>query len=542
MENTQKAVELYLKAVKDHVKMGRSPEIKKAFELLRKLDEAKDAGIENDLILLISRFHSNEKDKDDDIIDRSEYRREVAKIRIALLNTVDNIPDKLELNAQVAGLKGWDFEVPDDVHLEKIIGKVSNLYKISWLENAIQAAKSVCRIVCNDGSKGTGFLIEGNYLITNNHVLPNESMAAGAEIEFNFEENVAGERKQKVTYKLDSSDFITSHHSKLDVTRVKVLENPDAEPLSSWGYLNVTNNKIPAKDSAVTIIQHPSGRDKHIALTANKVIVVQEGRVLYTTDTEGGSSGSPVFDKDWNVVALHHAGRLLDRGGMKIKATGERVSANEGIIFKHINDFLRENGGATGNNTPAIDTPAPASSESTAVKPEPVATPPSPAPEKEEPPVAEPTTTDTSSTGLQVFVMSEQRKDKANLAKLMAQLKPLAGGEKNVAIIDMHEGRTFGKQKERWEKAIDSAACILCLITPSFFKTRDKLADLAKYGEEKGKTIIPILVTPTDEYESSFLYDFEPLPMSGDFIASLEDGDAAYVEIGEAVKGFLDTL
>jgi hypothetical protein len=30
--------------------------------------------------------------------------------------------------------------------------------------------------------------------------------------------------------------------------------------------------------------------------------------VRYRTNTEGGSSGSPVFDQNWQLVALHHAG------------------------------------------------------------------------------------------------------------------------------------------------------------------------------------------------------------------------------------------
>jgi V8-like Glu-specific endopeptidase len=28
----------------------------------------------------------------------------------------------------------------------------------------------------------------------------------------------------------------------------------------------------------------------------------------YTTNTQPGSSGSPVFDFEWNLVALHHLG------------------------------------------------------------------------------------------------------------------------------------------------------------------------------------------------------------------------------------------
>jgi V8-like Glu-specific endopeptidase len=36
------------------------------------------------------------------------------------------------------------------------------------------------------------------------------------------------------------------------------------------------------------------------------VVDVTEDVVQYRTDTEGGSSGSPVFDEQWRVIALHH--------------------------------------------------------------------------------------------------------------------------------------------------------------------------------------------------------------------------------------------
>jgi V8-like Glu-specific endopeptidase len=31
-------------------------------------------------------------------------------------------------------------------------------------------------------------------------------------------------------------------------------------------------------------------------------------RLRYKTNTESGSSGSPVFEQHWNLIALHHSG------------------------------------------------------------------------------------------------------------------------------------------------------------------------------------------------------------------------------------------
>jgi len=63
-----------------------------------------------------------------------------------------------------------------------------------------------------------------------------------------------------------------------------------------------------------------------IAITANQVVNVFEHRLQYTTDTLPGSSGSPVFNDAWEVIALHHAGgnmisnttRSIVIAGMKI--------------------------------------------------------------------------------------------------------------------------------------------------------------------------------------------------------------------------------
>ena len=61
------------------------------------------------------------------------------------------------------------------------------------------------------------------------------------------------------------------------------------------------------------------------------------------TDTERGSSGSPVFNNDWKVIALHHAGKTEEDGGLVINpATGEKRGANEGILIKNIVQHSKE--------------------------------------------------------------------------------------------------------------------------------------------------------------------------------------------------------
>lgn len=82
----------------------------------------------------------------------------------------------------------------------------------------------------------------------------------------------------------------------------------------------------------VNIIQHPRGRLKELSLHDNKVTYVYDKVIRYTTDTEPGSSGSPVFNNQWDLVALHHAGWAEPDGG----------ATNEGVRMTEIVAYLRE--------------------------------------------------------------------------------------------------------------------------------------------------------------------------------------------------------
>ncbi len=82
---------------------------------------------------------------------------------------------------------------------------------------------------------------------------------------------------------------------------IRPAEAPDA----SYPRLPLTGGGLAVSDP-VFIIRHPDGRPKEIGLTRNLVRFAGAERIQYLTDTEGGSSGSPVFNSRWQLVALHH--------------------------------------------------------------------------------------------------------------------------------------------------------------------------------------------------------------------------------------------
>ena len=319
----------FLKQITEQLDNGETTE---AIEALKVLDTKFALKIGGDITIQSARNKVNERERA--MMSLDDYRRYQAQINAALVAIIKEIPKKAERNAALSQLTGMSLNDPTNgTRLEKIIGGQSTLLKINWLEKALQAAKAVCRIVCADGTVGTGWLIQGGYLMTNNHVLKSAAIAGTARAEFNFEVDLAGKTKNLVSYDFNVSDFLTDET--LDFTKVKIKDRAD-QPIANWGFLEIDPEAIPAIGEAVTIIQHPKGEDKQIALNANEVLGMQNTFLYYSTDTEGGSSGSPVFNKNWKVVALHHAGvkKNYDNSGIP-------KDANEGVLFKFISPRIK---------------------------------------------------------------------------------------------------------------------------------------------------------------------------------------------------------
>ncbi len=223
-------------------------------------------------------------------------------------------------------------ESPDQ--LEKLMGSISTLQPISFLEQGLICARAVARIVIGN-NVGTGFLVANNYLITNNHVLPNSAAAATATVQFNYQQNWLGNDLQFDSFTLaPEAGFVTSTDKpatkSLDFTIIKIAGDANA----GYGQL-LFSNEPAEKDDFVSIIQHPAGGPKQIALYHNVVTFANDTVVQYLTDTLPGSSGAPVFNDKWEVVALHHSGGWIKEPGL-----AKSVYRNEGINGQRIQEIL----------------------------------------------------------------------------------------------------------------------------------------------------------------------------------------------------------
>ncbi len=112
----------------------------------------------------------------------------------------------------------------------------------------------------------------------------------------------------------------------------------DGDANKNWGALSLQETSI-AKDERVNIIQHPGGGYKQIALYHNVVVYQDENIIQYLTDTQPGSSGSPVFNENWEVVALHHSG-----GWLRVPGSKQKFYRNEGVNINRVIEGARAEG------------------------------------------------------------------------------------------------------------------------------------------------------------------------------------------------------
>ena len=228
----------------------------------------------------------------------------------------------------------------DGLAIERIIGQ-DDLFPISYLEAGLQAARPVCRIEIRDRigrvlGHATGFLVSPSLLLTNNHVLENYDTAQFSRAQFNYEVDLDLIERPMKTFRLTPERlFITDQE--LDFTLVAIEDmSADDTKVSDFGFLPL----IPQTGKGlvgeyVSIIQHPSGAPKAVAIRENQIMDVFDDYIHYSTDTMPGSSGSPVYNDEWIVICLHHAGVPDPKDAAKF-------IANEGIRISSIIQFVVE--------------------------------------------------------------------------------------------------------------------------------------------------------------------------------------------------------
>jgi endonuclease G, mitochondrial len=236
-----------------------------------------------------------------------------------------------------------------EIGLERIING-NDIDSINTLLKGMRASHPVCRIEIKDSEANlvgyaSGFLIGPGVLMTNHHVLGSAAEAKNSIADFDYELDIDGMERRPAYFALEPARlFYTNERLDYTIVAVAPASLDTGHALSDWGWLPLSGERGKGDPGEyLTIIQHPGGQTKQICVRENKLLKYFDDFVWYLTDTTAGSSGSPAFNRFWQVIALHHSGvpkkdsqgRTLTKDGKVADATTDESMidwiANEGV-------------------------------------------------------------------------------------------------------------------------------------------------------------------------------------------------------------------
>ncbi len=270
------------------------------------------------------------------------------------------VPDRaIALSAQAAGQTQPD--APTNATAPGLQRNVrpylAKLDVLVWLERLVQIERRVCVVEFGGNAAGTGFLVGPDTVLTNWHVfelvkragkldelgcrfdfarLPDGKLQAGQLVPVHAD-GCLDASPYSAAEKTNAPENPAPTADELDYALLRLATPVGRQPMAGTtrGWISLPAVAMPLpKDAPLLIVQHPEGAPMKLAMDTQAVIGRNANgtRLRYNTNTDPGSSGSPCFTMDWDLVALHHYGdprwqNPLFNQGVPIELIRRRIDA-----------------------------------------------------------------------------------------------------------------------------------------------------------------------------------------------------------------------
>lgn len=225
-----------------------------------------------------------------------------------LLNFLESLRDL----ASIYGLKEQDVEL-----FNRLLERGQENFKALITRNA------VCRIESPiENAIGTGVLLKNNFLLTCNHIF-SKSQVQKAWVRFGYK--AGNYESAKDVFELDFLD----KNSCFDYALLKIKGQPQQSKT-----ISINENSILDSGQDIRIIHHPQGKPMIIS-DLGQIMQVGEAYIDHNLKTDEGSSGAPIFNRQWELIAIHQGNPGIGRkfepgstGGIPIRAIWNQISSH----------------------------------------------------------------------------------------------------------------------------------------------------------------------------------------------------------------------
>ncbi len=253
-------------------------------------------------------------------------------------------PGNAQLAAFMAGI-GATTRTPPQQALERTLNEDNTVFDVETFRRRLaEIERRVCRVDINSAPMGTAFLVGPDVAITNYHVVANiihgrtAHGPSAVSLLFDYRLMADGAVLNPGTRYSLAPDWLVDHSTyskfdlmpepkpglpqanELDFALLRVAGAPGNDPVSLGGGQGAGTPvrgwiPVPANtgwdfsaNKTLFIVQHPRGDAMKLTVNTFRGFNGNKTRVTYYNDTDAGSSGSPCFNGNWELVALHHSG------------------------------------------------------------------------------------------------------------------------------------------------------------------------------------------------------------------------------------------